>query len=431
MTEETIRNRLKDRIVACCPDVDEAPQRVREIYSTAVEFFGKGMVDLQKTTIKEIWRYGLDYCRYDTLVEQLGIQYSDALYVEASQENWGVVLSNESTLATIEGLITTERLLNTELPLYTILVHFHDITVSNEKDESVKIEDIYAAVPVTPLGHYTKDMLWLRTTVSKTHWEAGYRHSHLHSGRGKDWQRPCLGSGPIRMTMENLRGTYDLSFWSLLWLELDRCIRVESLTGGPYIYMRDITVDRQAIQIYRNFDSYRLNSISFTYRELLDKLAKKVLQSGELQYSYTEGAIHIATSYIDFTVLASNCLLEYFHSLTEDEANSIAEQLMSNTHLIHAQIKSTGEIVSYGSLKDFLRNTGSDIDTSISDAGFSFKSKEVLFSIVDDTTPEEEQVFYELIDPRFAACLFNKITTIANYVYARKYSNSKIRADKK
>lgn len=431
MTEETIRNRLGDRIVACCPDADEAPQRVREIYNTAVEFFGEDMVDLQKTTIKEIWQYGLNSCKYRTLIERLGIQYSNAPSVGNSHENWITAISSEDMLATIEGLITTEKLLNTELPLYTILVHFHDITVSNEQDESVKIEDIYAAVPVTPLGHYTECMLWLRTTVSKTHWKAGYRHSHLNSGRGKGWMRPCLGSGPIRMTMENLRETYDLSFWSLLWLELDRCIRVESLNGGPYFRMSDITADRQATQIYNNFDFYNFSSIGLTYQKLLDKLAKRVLQSGGLQYSYTEGAVHIATSYLDFTVLASNCLLEYFHSLTENEANHIADRLMSNSHLIHAQIKSTGEIVSYGSLKHFLINTGSDIDISASGAGFSFRGKEVPFSVVEDTTPEEEQIFYELIGPRFAACLLKKITIIANYVYARKHSNSKIRTDKK
>lgn len=431
MTEETIRNRLGDRIVACCPDADEAPQRVREIYNTAVEFFGEDMVDLQKTTIKEIWQYGLGFCEYRTLIERLGIQYSNAPSVGSSYENWITTISSEDMLATIEGLITTEKLLNTELPLYTILVYFHDITVSNEQDESVKIEDIYAAVPVTPLGHYTECMLWLRTTVSKTHWKAGYRHSHLHSGRGKDWTCPCLGSGPIRMTMENLRGTYDLSFWSLLWLELDRCIRVESLNGGPYFLMSDITADRQATQIYNNFDFYNLSNIRLTYQKLLDELAKRVLQSGGLQYSYIEGAVHIATSYLDFTVLVSNCLLEYFHSLTENEANRIANRLMSNSHLIHAQIKSTGEIVSYGSLKHFLINTGSDIDISASDAGFSFRGKEVPFSVVEDTTPEEEQIFYELIGPRFAACLFKKITIIANYVYARKHSNSKIRTDKK
>lgn len=430
MTEETIRNRLKTRILDCCPDVELAPQIVKDVYESAAEFFGEGMVDLQKTTIKESWEHALQPSRYVDLIEALNIAPDEAPSVNDRSADWTFVLQNKSRLTTVEDLITTEGILKTDLPLYTILVHFHDITVSNERDESVKIEDIYAAVPVTPLGFCVDYMLWLRTTVSKSHWISNYRHSHLRPGRGNNWLRPCLGSGPIRMTMETLRADCDLNFWSLFWLELNKCIRVESLQGGPYIYLNNISIDRQISAVYKDFDPFNFGSFNHRYPQLLDELALRMLHTDKLQYSFVRGAVHIANSYTDFTVLASNCLLDYFKTITEDMANSIADRLTRHGQLIYAQIRTSGEIVSYGSLEHFYEVTESGSELSSSDAGFMFKDKPVPFIIVDDS-PEEELVFFDLLGPAFTTCLFNKLTTIANYVYARKQSNPKVRTNKK
>lgn len=430
MTEETIRDKIRTKILDCCPDVEEAPQFVKDVYETAVDFFGEDRVDLQKATIREAWNWCLAHCSYETMMGRLGISPNEAPTVSDSGETWSQLLQNENRLAVVESLITPEKVLRLNLPTYLILIHFHDITVSNEQDESVKIEDIYAAVPVTPLGHYTDSMLWLRTTVTKTHWMSNYRHSHLRSGRGKEWLRPCLGSGPIRMTIETLISNCDLSFWSLFWLELSKCICVESLLGGPYIYMKDISTDRHVSETYTDFDSFASDTFKTCFPDLVDEVSLRMLHTNQLQYSFVNGAVRIATSYVDFTVLASNCLLEYFSTLPEVVANNLADKLMNNGQLIHAQIRTSGEICSYGSIKHYFRATGADVELGTTDAGFTFKGEQVPFNIVADPD-EREQVFFDLIGPKLAACLRDNLTTIANYVYARKQSYSEIRTNKK
>lgn len=412
----SIHNQLREKVLSCCPDVANAPQAVKDIYTSAIDFFGEECVDLQKMEDPGMWDHVLGSRSVSHLLQVFGIP--EELFPYTSSD-FHAVLQEEGKLARFLSLITTDRLQAGLLPVYCIVVHFHDITVSNENDDSTQIEDIYSSTCVSYGGYHSLFNFWFRTTVSGLHYRSAYRHSHLPTGRNPQWNRPCLGIGPITMTMDTLRTTTDINFWNLFWLELDRCIRVESLEGGPYTYIRDISDRGRVRDRFDHFqysDPYRFESSSCS--SMFDEVVLRALKSSQLKYAFRSNTVNIVTPFEDFTVLVSNCALDYLQQLHEQDSNR-AEQLVyslfRNGWMIVGQITTTGCILSYG-------NKSPIANPPDSPAGFSFKDTPVTFRVIE--TSENKKTFYHLFHPEIAGYLKNKLTILINNIYARNQSNS-------
>ena len=416
LTKRSINNQLKEKILSCCPKAESAPQVIKDIYASAVDFFGEGQVDLQRMEDPTMWDYVLGYRSVRNLLRLLGIP--EELFPYTS-DDFQATLQAEENLTQLLSLITTDRLQAGLLPVYCIVVHFHDITVSNEEDDSTQIEDIYSSTCVSYGGYHSLYNFWFRTTVSDLHYKAHYRHSHLPSGTDPQWCSPCLGQGPITMTIDTLQSTSDINFWNLFWLELDKCIRVESLKGGPYIHIRDIADGSRVINKFNCFqydNSYR-NASRMSHR-LFDEIALRVLKSAQLQYAFRSNSICIVTPFEDFTVAASNCALSYLQQLHEQDsgaAERLALRLFESRMMFFGQVTTTGHILSYGN--------ESPITTAFSrPAGFSFKDTPVVFKVIETT--EDHRTFYCLLSPKVTGYLKNKLTILINNIYARKYASS-------
>lgn len=410
----SIHNQLREKVLSCCPDVANAPQAIKDIYASAVDFFGEEQVDLQRMENPTMWNHVLGSSGVSHLLRLFGIP--EGLFPYTSSD-FHSVLQEEDKFARFLSLITAERLQNGTFPVYCIMVHFHDITVANENDDSTQIEDIYSSTCISYRGYHSLFNFWFRSTVSRLHYRSAYRHSHLPRGRDPEWNRPCLGRGPITMTMNTLQSTSDVNFWNLFWLELDKCIRVESLEGGPYTYIRDI-LDRGRVR--NDFDCFRYTNPyrfdSSTCSNMFDEIALRVLKSAQLQYAFRSNNICIVTPFEDFTVEVSNCALNYLQQLHEqdsEKAEQLTSQLFRNGWMIFGQITTTGHILSYGSESPM--TTPPDRP-----AGFSFKGTPVTFKVVE--TAENQRTFYHLLSPELAGYLKNKLTILINNIYARKQS---------
>ena len=57
-----------------------------------------------------------------------------------------------------------------------ILVHWPELTVTNEYDESVVIWDLYAATVITPLGFLVGHPFFNRSTYDNIQWQSDYAH---------------------------------------------------------------------------------------------------------------------------------------------------------------------------------------------------------------------------------------------------------------
>lgn len=412
-----IHNQLKEKVLSCCPDAENAPQIIKDIYASAVDFFGEEYVDLQKMEEMNMWNHILGNRSVSRLLSLFGISESQFPYTAG---DFHAVLQKEDKMARFLSLITVDSLRACILPVYCIVVHFHDITVSNENDDSTTIEDIYSSTCISYGGYHSSYNFWFRTTVSGLHYRSAYRHSHLSAGREPQWSRPCLGSGPITMTMETLRNTTDINFWNLFWLELDKCIRVESLGGGPYTHIRDISDRGRVVRDFNCFeyvDPYRFDSSVCS--DMFDEVTLRVLKSAQLKYAFRSSNICIVTPFEDFTVLVSNCVLDYLqqlHGQNFEKAEQLASRLFRNGWMIFGQITTTGHILSYGSESPV--NPPSDRP-----AGFSFRGTPVIFKVRE--TAESQRTFYHLLCPEITGYLKNKLTILINNIYARKQSNSR------
>lgn len=411
-------SRISDRINQCVP-LDSLPEQVKEIYNTAVDLYGEKNVDLQNTFIPLIWESAIADISSGKALKLLGIYNKiEISKIEETSLPIYKVFSSPEKLEPVLAAINTEELLLTDLPLYSILIHFHDITVTNEFDHTTKIEDIYACVPITPKGTIMKRMLWCRTTTSRSHWSAGYIHSHASNDIGDifEWVPPCLGYGPICNTMSTLSESFCKDFWSLFWLELDKCIKTESLTGGPFKKLEQLNSILNFTECYRSFDFTCIYLRYHKYKDLINEIVLRLINDVDLKYRYHLDHIEPAVTFVDFTLLVSKMLLEYLDTVTPETRLNYRKLLEDSVDLLSVQLSSDRNVFFGYMLGDkFI------IDETIDKKPtFSFKGEPVEFKIVEDLGIDYQKDLLTIVHPRMSAAILHRLTLVINNVYARK-----------
>lgn len=399
--------------------MDKLPEQVKEVYDTAVDFYGEDNVDLQNTFAPLIWESAIADIPSRKALKLLGIydKIEISEYDKTSLPIYKVFNSTEK-LEPVLAAINTEELLLTDLPLYSILIHFHDITVTNEFCSTTKIEDIYACVPITPKGTIMKKMLWCRTTISRSHWSAGYIHSHVSNSIRDifEWVPPCLGYGPICNTMSTLSESFYKDFWSLFWLELDKCIKTESLTGGPFKKLEQLDHTLTFTECYKSFDFTCIHLRCHKYKDLINEIVLRLINDVDLKYRYHLDHIEPAVTFVDFTLLVSKMLLEYLDTVTPEARLNYRKLLEDSVDLLSVQLSSDRSVFFGYKLGDkFI------IDETIDKKPtFSFKGEPVEFKMVEDLNIDYQKDLLTIVHPRMSAAILHRLTLVINNVYARK-----------
>ena len=143
-------------------------------------------------------------------------------------------------------IVYQERLRNVlrqNLNNATIIVHFPELTITNERGRTHLIRDMYARVVLLPDGKLYSGPQFHRATFTHAECKNSYLHSHVRTipfDNLTTWQGGCLGSGPIRDTISRLSIDFSWEDWTLFAVQLDQYVHVESLEGGPYHRMETI-----------------------------------------------------------------------------------------------------------------------------------------------------------------------------------------------
>lgn len=125
--------------------------------------------------------------------------------------------------------------------IFDIIIRFPKVTVSNENGDSVDIYDLFVKVPIDRKGALKETFSMVRSTYTYAQYISNYAHSHL-AGIINNFRQPCCGSGPIVRTMSTLKKTkFNLQLWGLFIFELQKYVTVESLEGGPYNRITNIS----------------------------------------------------------------------------------------------------------------------------------------------------------------------------------------------
>lgn len=407
----------------------ESCKKVFEVYDIFKDFFDEERVDLIIGNMTE-FKNQLTQRKYSYYINKNSI-LSSPVYAECSEQEKSIIrtLLIENALDTKIGSdITVFKYLYpfiaNYIPNFTnssesqILVHFPEVRVSNENDKFVDIKELYARVRIANNGTIIGTFGLFRADYPLSHIFADYAHSHI-SGITTDvdgFKSPCLGNGPIISTISSLARECDLNFWMLFCRELDTYVTVESLTGGPYRRLENITGTRKLRAVSECFSSMNhsrklMNYYRFTEFPIEDlkEFIKYMLEQQAIKIGFSNNSYTLAMGYREAIISMSNCFIDYINNRmkrTEENMRLYTLENMTNNGLISAYVIKNSRIYSYSrsshSTDSYLSLNGKAV--------FSFKGSDVKLKIYDDTQPTENNTVHLL---NFNLCefiIFNIIT---------------------
>lgn len=292
---------------------------VLEVYDVFKSHFGERYVDLQKVPDNGNIENTCDYYP--------GIERVDGKYN-----------IDDGTLADIINHYSCRH--------FIIYVWWPRVTITNEHNKSVTIQDLYAQVKINIDGCIPYELhgfLLNRSTYSAIQFLSNYLHSHVYDIPKSDFTQfkvPCLGTGPIRQTIVTLKSSNDTVMWMLFCEELSKYVTVESLTGGPYRSLEKIGIG-DSLYHYNGFESSGENPIAsmvneaYSYTEapyylrvdalraMIKDFIKYYLQHGHLAISFEFGKFICGMTYYEYMIDVSNSFIDYYNAkLKADNAKT-------------------------------------------------------------------------------------------------------------
>lgn len=254
--------------------------KIIEVYDVFKEFFGEEFVDLQNVN-KEVIERAIETNTVERVVNRLGYPY--------------------------------------------ILVHFPEVTVTNEYDKSIVIYDLFAKVYIKYNGLSAGYFQLGRSTFTDVQYYCGYIHSHVPS---RDFSRntklyfsdPCLGYGPIRNTIASLSNECDKDIWNLFCLELSKYVETESVAGVPYYRLEKVIYGKSNIS--RFIEDFSFEGIE-QYKIFYNEFLKWYIENNDLVFNYNIKSFSIGMSFIDCMISFSNSFIKWYNTIYLKSENPV------------------------------------------------------------------------------------------------------------
>lgn len=284
--------------------------------------------------------------------------------------------------------------------IYGILIHFPEVTVTNEINQSTVIYDFFARVPLKKDGKLASEFRFVKTTYTDRELPSRYMHSHCHSinlSHPEVWETPCLGSGPIRNTVASLMTDYDTHKWTLFFWELDKYTQVESLSGIPYLKLSSLGIgDRNTtkIETFRNTEL----QIPEEKKEALRMFIKSYLSTNLFEFSIIKERAVLGVSFLEWLVEFTKYYKKWEIAATEANVPTFSE------FLIEYMIKDN---VLY-------QKVASNIRAKIGMPMLTFKGKTYTFTVKNT---EMQAKTYTLLSVDFACTILQKLFNYINCCY--------------
>ena len=335
---------------------------------------------------------------------------------KTKEEHYDYILSTVTSenISTILEKVTWDRFYDFLSQFqYQIVVHFPEVTITNENNKSIVIQDLYAKVCINGLGNLCSGPLFNRATYPYVQLVRGYMHSHINGIVTDDhFTSSCLGSGPINRTINSLRLECEEGLWKLYCIELEKYVHVESLQGGPYHRLENVT-GRNTTKVsseIRMYTSFPINN-DVGLREFLINFTSILLGSPELKWitKYNFG-YSLGMSLSEFILVASKIFINYYNT----------ELLKNNIDLPQNYLFDVNILSNYIFEDDTLAALFSEDTLSSSRASlqgkelFVFKDKPVIFNILPKNyDPDHTNLI--LLSQNLCNYLATQLTYIINY----------------
>lgn len=302
-----------------------------------------------------------------------------------------------------------------------ILVYFPTVTIRNEYNDSHTIQDLFAAVNLSPSGKMRGGFLLNRSTYTQAEWASDYMHSHVGSinkTNPSEFKGCCLGSGPIGNSIAILNADYNLDRWRIFAVQLKDYVATESIEGGPYHRMTNIT--SPSMMIYRNLPVGGINSIhrmtnipkpdlrqGFDWSDIqsfMQYLCHQIATKQLLRFGFSEGLFYLADNSIQAVVRISNAFAGWYNFKQESSNNSLptTNELVDRGILMKVIINGYTLTIPNNSITSNLANRGLVV---------TFKGENKYLNIVQ-TIANNEEAFHALNLSLISQIIYSLITLL-------------------
>lgn len=420
---------------------EEVTNKVRELYDNIMyfpnrvlgifnDFFGEQRVDMQGFWSFDEFLRLMSENKLSSFFPNKSAVLSSPEFRSTSKENKAIIEDILDNGALDSAVTSDEALATYFLPIMTtavsqgiprsfILVHFPHVRVTNENDRFVDINNLWVKVGIRANGAGVGFFTMNRSEYELSHMKSDYMHSHVSGIPFSDFtefKTPCIGSGPIKSTLATLALGYDESIWQLFCLELDKYVRVESISGMPYRYLERISTGIGIIQGESDFSMLNplLNYSSVFCKEDMKNFVTYLIRSKKLKFNFIRGNYGFAMSYLDYRILISNEFIKWYNI----------------RYNLGASTASYDDLIRKGILKECIINNGKIQylnNSMINDRDYSsyegdnvciFKGRPVNIHIVNSTIDTINKTV--LVNADIAEKVAKAVLTIVNYKYGRE-----------
>lgn len=305
----------------------------------------------------------------------------------------------------------------TEGRIWTIMVHFPRVRVTNEYDKFIDIQDLYVKVVINKRGELPVFFEMTRTTFPYIQFRSGYAHSHLpviNADSVGMWKCPCTGTGPIVETQYTLRGNYDINIWGLFVFELSKYVTVESIAGGPYIRLESVG----------RGDITNINSCWFTTdnsyvlcKDMFNQFIGYCAEKNIFKIKYVDGEYKLAESPLSANIKLSNAFIKWYNTCGKTIANMPGiSRLMHDYGLLGEYVICNNNI--YYVAADSNRGLQAAKDINGKEL-FKFKGKTVKLNIIIDDELDVENKSI-LLSSTCCSFIITRALFIINYKYGKR-----------
>ena len=295
-----------------------------------------------------------------------------------------------------------------DVSIYSIIIRFPVVQVTNEEGASEIITELYANIRVNKEGRFLGALQMMRSEFTEEQWDADYAHSHL-PGIKLHWDNPCLGTGPIVGTIRSLRDRYNKEIWGLFCLELDKYVTIESLEGVPYRRISSIG----SIGI-RN-DNVNLVFFELYYNEVIDKFIAHIAENMDIPIAYCDGRYIIGENYKKMYLKLSDEFIKWYNvkykeRKVKDNLSKLLDKGILGTYIVR-----DGKIFKTNSSRNSYY--GDDMEgTKL----FTFKGKDVVLHIDHSSNTIKGLL---LLSSKAVSYILSKILLVINLNYGKDKTN--------
>lgn len=396
-------------------------EKVTNVLGVFEDFFGEDKVDLQGiptvSKIEEVF-LGLYGEKSIGSLGELSHIEADMHSTELVKDVPDEILSSTSSVMVVISEVLYHVVHESSIK---IIVYFPEVRVSNEYNKFIDITELYTKISLDLQGTMVGSFSFNRGEYTIEQYLSDYMHSHacgIPRNNPERFLEVCLGSGPIRNTVNNLNANYDLDIWRLFCVELDKYVATESISGGPYRRLENVSF--HGTSMIASLSINTSTGIPQNLVPMINEFIKYFIKQKKLVFNYRNGSYSIGMNLTKFILLVSNEFITWFNTNGRYKyaKSEIERNYASMRNIITTVSVTNNAIYKIREMPNRLIDNGSNLGVI-----GTFKGKEIVVRIVGWDNSSNNLT--TILVPEVIGYILGKILKVINCEYGKNRPSSR------